>query len=164
MKRLTFLFLLGVVILPVSSPAPAQTVPANPLVPGTGKRSVGGGSGGLEAGLSGKTRAKKTVVVEYQAVTPLRTWTNLEGKEIEARLLAWSVPAEGEAGPVEVVRDGQVRFLIPGQPKPVEYPRAQLEDDDQMEIERIVEAASRGTRPEEGEVTERESAETEEGR
>lgn len=124
----------------------AQTVPANPLVPKDSikrsTRNLGGGSGGIEAGLSGKTRETKTIVVQYHAVSTLREWTNLEGKKISARLLAYSVPRPGTTGAAEVLREGKVLFLIPGKSKPVEYPKEQLVDDDQIEIERIVEAAS----------------------
>jgi hypothetical protein len=130
----------------------AQTVPANPLVPkGSVKsstRNVGGGSsGGLEAGLSSKTREKETIVINYNAVSALREWTNLEGKKIKARLLAYSIPKPGKTGAVEVLREGKVLFLIPGQTKPIQYPKDQLEDDDQIEIERIVEAASYSVTP-----------------
>ncbi len=130
----------------------AQGVPSNPLVPkGSVKsspRNVGGGSSeGIEAGLSSTTREKETIVVQYNAVTELRAWTNLEGKKIEARLLAYSIPMPGKTGAVEVLRDGKVLFLIPGQTKPIQYPKDQLEDDDQIEIERIVEAASYSVTP-----------------
>lgn len=132
----------------------AQTVPANPLVPKgsvkSSKRNIGGGSGGLEAGISAQTREKETVVVQYNAVSPLREWTNLEGKKIQARLLAYSIPAPGKTGAVEVLRDGKVLFLIPGQTRPIQYPKDQLEDDDQIEIERIAEAASYSVTPKEG--------------
>lgn len=164
MKRLFLSSLFAAALGWIASSASAQGIPPNPLVPKPSKktetRPLGGGAGNVEAGLSGSTRATKTVVVEYQAVTPLRNWTNLEGKKIEARLLAWSVPAPGKTGPVEVVRDGKVRFLIPGKPRPVEYPKDQLEDDDQIEIERIVEAAALGVKPREGEVKERDSEES----
>lgn len=123
-----------------------QTIPMNPLIPKdsikSSSRNLGGSTGGIEAGLSGKTREKKTIVVQYHAVSPLREWTNVEGKKISARLLAYKVPRPGTTGAAEVLREGKILFLIPGQPKPVQYPKDQLADDDQIEIERIVEAAS----------------------
>jgi hypothetical protein len=132
----------------VGNPVHAQTIPANPLVPkesgGTSKRSLGGG-GDLGTATGATTDpSKRTVVVQYVAVTPVQDWTNIEGKTIQARLLAFSAPNPGEEGPVEVIREGKVRMLIPGKPKPVDYPLASLTRNHRDEVEQIAKAAAKG--------------------
>lgn len=128
--------------------AEGQTVPANPLVPkesgGRSSRNLGGG-GDLGAATGAKVdSSKKTVVIQYVSVTPLQDWTNLEGKTVRARILAFSAPAAGEQGPIEVIRDGKIRMLIPGKSKPVDYPLAQLTRNHRDDLEQIAKAAAKG--------------------
>ncbi len=128
--------------------AQSQTIPSNPLVPGeaggTSKRNLGGG-GDIGVATGAKTdTSKRTVVINYVAVTPLKDWTNLDGKTIKARILAFSAPKPDEEGPVEVIRDGKVRLLIPGKPKPIDYPLSNLTRAHRDEIERIAKAAAAG--------------------
>lgn len=134
----------------LASEALSQTVPANPLVPktsgGSKTRNLGGG-GDLGAGVS--VPKKQTVIVQHVAVTPVRGWTNTGGKTIQARLLAFSAPKQGESGPVEVIREGKIRFLVPGRPQPMDYPIEQLQAEDRAEVERIAKAAAGGPPPEE---------------
>jgi len=49
-----------------------------------------------------------------------------------------------EEGPVEVIREGKVRMLIPGKPKPIDYPLSNLAQDHRDEVERIAKAAANG--------------------
>ncbi len=131
------------------SGAVAQTITAPPA-PGqfTGRKlgeNGGATAGGSSVGVSsGGAAASRTVVIQYVAVSPVRAWTNAEGKAMQARLLAFSAPAEGEKGPVEVIREGKVRFLLVGGKAPIDYPIAQLSQADQIDIKAIAQAASRG--------------------
>tara|TARA_R110002096_G_scaffold435128_1_gene659449 strand:+ start:3590 stop:4048 length:459 start_codon:yes stop_codon:yes gene_type:complete len=127
-----------------AAPLMAQVVPPNPNQ--FTKRNLG--ESGVGVNLGGATgSAKQTKTVHYTAVSPLRGWTNLDGKTIQARLMAFSAPAPGETGPVEVIRDGKVRLLISGKNSPVDYPLEQLKAKDKAEIQRIAEAAAQGPPP-----------------
>ena len=139
-------FAFAVLLLAFS--AEAQTVPANPLVPkksgGTSSRNLGGG-GDLGTSTGAKIdSSKKTVVIQYVTVTPLQDWTNVDGKTVKARILAFSAPPSGEDGPIEVIREGKIRMLILGKSKPVDYPLAQLTRNHRDEIEQIAKAAAKG--------------------
>jgi hypothetical protein len=127
-----------------SPPASAQlTVPPNPGK--VTKRSLGeNGGSGASAGASAVTPSSSTVVVQYIAVTPVEAWANLEGKTMEARLLAFSAPSEGEKGPVEIIREGKVRFLVSGRKEPVDYPLDQLGEAERTKIQAIAKAAAKG--------------------
>jgi hypothetical protein len=83
-------------------------------------------------------------VVQHIAVTPVEAWANLEGKTMQARLLAFSAPAEGETGPVEIIREGKVRFLVSGRREPVSYPLEQLGEAERTKIAAIAKAAAQG--------------------
>ncbi len=119
------------------------------------KRKLGeSGSGSTGTASTGvKPAAPKTIVIHYVSVSPLRQWSNTEGKTMMARLLAFSAPKEGEQGPVEVIREGKVRFLLNGGKEPIDYPLSNLSRIDQTEIKRIAEAA-RGREPEEAQENE----------
>jgi hypothetical protein len=133
----------------IASQGAAQvTVPANPGR--TAQRSLGGNGGTTSsAGISGGgVKAAKPVVVQYVAVTPVESWANSAGKVMEARLLAFSVPAPGETGPVEIIRQGKVRFLVTGGKAPVEYPLDQLGEAEQAKIRALAEQAAKGAPPE----------------
>ena len=112
----------------------AQTI----VVPATPKkfttRGTGSGKGGLQTGASiqAKRAEPEKKIVRITLVGPRRAWTNIEGKKIEASLAAFSAPGEGEAGVVEVIRDGKIRLLLDNQNLPVEYPLANLSQDDQF--------------------------------
>ena len=128
--------------------AEAQTVPPNPLVPKksgeTSSRNLGGGGDlGTSTGANIDS-SKKTVVIQYVTVTPLQDWTNVDGKTVKARILAFSAPPAGKDGPIEVIREGKIRMLIPGNSKPVDYPLAQLTRNHRDEIEQIAKAAAKG--------------------
>ena len=133
-----------VLLLGPVAPASAQlSVPPNPGK--VTKRNPGEGGGpGAGTGVSAVTPSSGAVIVQYVAVTPAEAWANLEGKTMEARLLAFSAPAEGATGPVEVIRDGKVRFLVSGRKEPVDYPLAQLGEAERKKIEAIARAAAKG--------------------
>jgi len=135
---------LGVLSFGASPPASAQlAVPPNPGK--VTKRSLGeNGGSGTSAGASAVTPSSSTVVVQYIAVTPVEAWANLEGKTMEARLLAFSAPAEGGTGPVEIIREGKVRFLVSGRKEPVDYPLDQLGEAERTKIHAIAKAAAKG--------------------
>jgi hypothetical protein len=63
---------------------------------------------------------------------------------MEARLLAFSAPAAGEPGPVEVIRGGMVRFLVTGRKEPVDYPLARLGEAERKKIEALAVVAANG--------------------
>jgi len=135
---------LAVFSLGAVDPAFAQlTVPPNPGK--VTKRNLGeNGGSGASTGASAVTPSSSTVVVQYIAVTPVEAWANLEGKTMEARLLAFSAPAAGETGPVEIIREGKVRFLVSGRKEPVDYPLEQLGEAERTKIEAIAKAAAKG--------------------
>lgn len=121
-------------------------VPPNPGK--TTKRNLGeNGGSGASTGASAVVPRSRTVVVELIAVTPVEAWANLEGKTMQARLLAFSAPSAGESGPVEIVREGKVRFLVSGRKEPVEYPLDQLGEAERKKIEGIARAAAKGPPP-----------------
>ena len=125
-----------------SSFAWAQVVPSTPSE--FMKRGLGdnGSSGTASVGVNEKT--PKVITITYTAVSPLKGWTNTDGKTIQAQLLAFAAPEPGQPGPVEVIRKGKVRLLVPGAKGPVEYPMAKLQEEDKIEIERIAKAAANG--------------------
>ena len=117
-------------------------VPANPNK--FTKRSLSE-NGGASAGASGGiTAATRPVVVQYVAVTPVQQWVNLEGKTMEARLLAFSAPEPGQTGPVEIIREGRVRFLVTGKKQPINYPLDQLGETEQAKIKALAVVAAKG--------------------
>lgn len=120
-----------------------------PLPPNPGqfsKRNLSeNGGGGSSVGISGSpATSPKTVVVQYVAVTPLESWVNVEGKTIEARLLAFSAPEAGKTGPVEILREGKVRFLVSGRKEPIDYPLEQLGEAEKTKIRVLAEMAAKG--------------------
>ncbi len=133
------LFLLAVVTF--ASPVLAQTpvTPANPT--DFQKRDISGGSSSGVGIVSGQQAPAKTVTVHFTAVTPLRVWTNTEGKAMMARLLAYSAPEEGKTGPVAVIREGKVRFLLEKTTKPIDYELEKLSDTDRSYIQKLADAA-----------------------
>lgn len=111
------------------------------------KRNLGeNGGSGSSAGFSGggTTEAARTVVVQYVAVTPVQAWVNTDGKTMEARLLAFSAPEPGQTGPVEIIREGKVRFLVTGRKEPVDYPLDQLGETEKAKIKALAELAGKG--------------------
>ena len=134
----------GVLSFGLVAPVRAQiAVPPNPGK--VTKRSLGeNGGSGASTGASAVTPQSRTVVVQHLAVTPVEAWANLEGKTMQARLLAFSAPAEGETGPVEIIREGKVRFLVSGRREPVSYPLEQLGEAERTKIAAIAKAAAQG--------------------
>tara|TARA_B100001093_G_scaffold146056_1_gene138779 strand:+ start:2633 stop:3091 length:459 start_codon:yes stop_codon:yes gene_type:complete len=125
-------------ILPIS----AQVTPSTPTE--FMKRGLGEGGSGGTASVGVSERTPQVRKITYTAISPLRGWTNTGGKMIQAQLLAFSGPEPGVPGPVEVIRDGKVRLLVPGSKGPVEYPMEKLREADRIEIERIAKAAAKG--------------------
>lgn len=136
-------FVCGVLAFASSRPASAQVVPANP--DRFTKRNLGENGGSTAStGASAATPAPRTVIVRHIAVTPVEVWKNASGEAMEARLLAFSAPAAGEAGPVEVIREGMVRFLVTGRKEPVDYPLARLGEAERKRIEALAAVAAKG--------------------
>jgi hypothetical protein len=135
----------GVLSFGLVAPVRAQVaVPPNPGK--VTKRSLGeNGGSGASTGASAVTAQSRTVVVQHLAVTPVAAWANLEGKTMQARLLAFSAPAAGETGPVEIIREGKVRFLVSGRREPVSYPLEQLGEAERTKIAAIAKAAAQGS-------------------
>jgi hypothetical protein len=129
-----------------SQPFAEAQLSAPPNPGKAGRRNLGDG-GGANAATGVVPAERAPVVVTHVAVTPVEAWANAEGKVIEARLLAFSAPAEGETGPVEIVRGGKVRFLLAGGKAPVDYPLDQLGEEARGRIEAIAKAAAKGPPP-----------------
>jgi len=121
------------------------TVPPNPNDATRRKIGEGGGGGSAAVSVSPPAAASRTIVIQYTAVSPMRQWTNADGKTMVARLLAFSAPKEGAVGPVEVIREGTVRFLLDRGKEPIDYPLVQLSQADQIDIKAIAQAAKRGS-------------------
>lgn len=121
----------------------AQVVPANPNQ--FTKRNLGeNGGAGSSTGASAVTPQSRTVVVQHIAVTPVQAWVSAAGKTMEARLLAFSAPEPGGVGPVEIIRDGKVRFLVSGRKEPIDYPLSGLDEKEQAKIKALAEVAAKG--------------------
>lgn len=139
MKTLPLL-VLGLFFATASS-AFAQ-IPVTPATPTEFKtRSLNGGSNTGVGIVTRQPQKAQTITLHFTAVTPIRVWTNTEGKAMQARLLAWSAPKEGEKGPVEVIRKGQVRFLLQKTSKPIDYDLAKLSETDRTYIQKLADAA-----------------------
>jgi len=132
-------FLVGSVVT-----AHAQVVPASPNQ--FTKRNLGdNGGAGSSTGMAGATTATtRPVVAQHIAVTPVQAWVNAAGKTMEARLLAFSAPDPGQSGPVEIIRDGKVRFLVSGRKNPVDFPLTGLDEKEQEKIKALAEVAAKG--------------------
>ena len=128
-------------LLGLAATAGAQNVviPSQP-----GKFRVRGAGTGADSGVSVNNPVNpepRTVVIQYTAVTPEREWTNTDGKKMIARLLAFSTPKEGESTPVEVIREGRVRFLMNLKREPIDYELANLGAEDQVYVKALAQAA-----------------------
>lgn len=122
------------------------TVPPNPNEVTRRKIGENGAGGGASVNISpGPSAAARTIVIQYTAVSPMRQWTTAGGKTMIARLLAFAAPKEGDSGPVEVIREGKVRFLLDRGTEPIDYPLDQLSQPDQIDIKAIAQAARRGS-------------------
>lgn len=124
------------------------------------------GSGGFgekgQRDLSGSSTAGASLVpqepvapqiITLTAVSPERVWISGDGLSVTARLLAYHAPAKPEDGPTEVIRDGKIRFLRPGDKAPIEFELARLSDQDQIYVKKIAEAAARVPEPAAEEAT-----------
>jgi len=139
------------------------TADAQIVVPGTPKKFETRGTGGLGTGSSVGVTAKdpqpkETVTVYFTTVSKSREWTNTEGKNMTAKLVAFVAPKRGEQGPVVVINEGKVRFLMSNAKKPIDYPLEKLSQPDQIFVKAIAQAASKGA-PNPG-VTKNEGAES----
>jgi hypothetical protein len=119
------------------------SIPPNPGKVTKRNLSESGGAGS-STGASAVTPQSRTVVVQYIAVTPVEAWANTEGKTMQARLLAFSGPAPGETGPVEIIREGKVRFLLSGGKAPIDYPLDQLGEVERTKIQALAAVAAKG--------------------
>ena len=138
LRIISFLVLCGSI-----APVSAQVVPQNPNQ--FAKRKLGdNGGAGSSTGASAVTPQSRTVVVQHIAVTPVQAWVSANGKTMEARLLAFSAPEPGDAGPVEIIRDGKVRFLVTGRKEPVDFPLTGLDEKEQVKIKALAEVAAKG--------------------
>ena len=83
-------------------------------------------------------------IITYTAVCESRQWTDVKGRKMIGRLLAFSAPKEGEKGPILVIVDEKVRFLVSGVKKPIDFPLAQLSEEDRKFAENIAKQAKQG--------------------
>jgi len=125
------------------------------ILPSEGAHAQLGTGGFGEKGqrdLSGSSTAGATLaprepaapqVMTLTAVSPERVWISGDGLSVTARLLAFHAPAKPEDGPTEVIRDGKIRFLRPGDKAPIEFELARLSDQDQIYVKKIAEAAAK---------------------
>lgn len=141
MKHLPSLILVLCLGLSIASPLHAQ-IPVTPATPTEFKsRNISGGSNSGVGIVTRQPQKKQTITYHFTAVTPIRVWTNTEGKAMQARLLAWSAPKEGETGPVEVIRQGKVRFLVEKSTKPINYDLSKLSETDRTYIQKLADTA-----------------------
>ena len=135
--------IVSLVLFGCATSVSAQVVPANPNQ--FTKRNLGeNGGAGSSTGASALTPQSRTVVVQHIAVTPVQAWVSAAGKTMEARLLAFSAPEPGGVGPVEIIRDGKVRFLVTGRKEPVDFPLSGLDEKEQAKIKALAEVAAKG--------------------
>jgi hypothetical protein len=124
------------------APSLKAQIPVTPATPTEFKtRGISGGSNSGVGVVTRQPQQAKTITYHFTAVTPIRVWTNTEGKAMQARLLAWSAPKEGEKGPVEVIRQGRVRFLLEKTVKPIDYDLVKLSETDRTYIQKLADAA-----------------------
>ena len=124
------------------APSLLAQIPVTPATPTEfKKRSINGGSSTGVGIVTRQPQKVQTITLHFTAVTPIRVWTNTEGKAMQARLLAWSAPKEGEKGPVEVIRKGKIRFLLQKTSKPIDYDLAKLSETDRTYIQKLADAA-----------------------
>ncbi|NNE92777.1 MAG: hypothetical protein HKN23_14115 [Verrucomicrobiales bacterium] len=123
----------------------ASTAMAQIVVPGTPNKFK-------KRDLSGNTSTGATIVkreqpkpktITYTAVSPIRLWTNKEGKVMKGRLLAFSAPTDPKLGPTEIIRDGKIRLLVDQAKAPTDYPLEKLAQADQIFVRSIAQAAQR---------------------
>ena len=125
-----------------TAPSLVAQIPVTPATPTEFKtRNLNGGSSTGVGIVTRQPQQKKTITYHFTAVTPIRVWTNTEGKAMQARLLAWSAPKEGAKGPVEVIREGKVRFLLEKTTKPIDYLLIKLSETDRTYIQKLADAA-----------------------
>ncbi len=110
---------------------------------GSTSRSVGDSGGGASI-VAPKQPAPQVEVVTYIALTELREWKNYKDIKIEARLLAFSAPEEGKTGPVEVIKDGKVRFLVEKTRAVFDVALEKMSEEDKALILKIAEQAKAG--------------------
>ncbi len=140
----TFLAVVFCLIFALAEESPAQSPVVTPAHPTKfKKRDISGGSNTGVGIVTQKPQTRRVITINFTSVTPLRVWTNLEGKGMQARLLAFSAPAEGKQGPVEVIRDGKVRFLLDKASKPTDFALDQLSATDQTYIKNLAAAAAK---------------------
>ncbi|MFT5471097.1 MAG: hypothetical protein ACI8UO_006230 [Verrucomicrobiales bacterium] len=111
-----------------------------------GNRSTGTTESGGATIVAPKQQTKTITTITYTAVSSMREWTRkADGVTMLAHLLAFAAPKDGEKGPVIVVYKNNVRFLLDGgNKKPIDYPLAELSEEDQEFVMRIAEAAKNG--------------------
>lgn len=110
---------------------------------GSTSRAVGESGGGASI-VAPKQPAPQVEIVTYIALTELREWKNYKDVKIEARLLAFSAPEEGKTGPVEVIKDGKVRFLVEKTRAVFDVALEKMSEEDKALIKKIAEQAKAG--------------------
>ncbi len=111
------------------------------------RRALGGGSINNDGGgviVAPPTPKPQTKIVYYTSVSPARQWKAADGRMMVGRLMAFSAPKPGETGAVEVIKNGNVRFLRSGAKAPVEFPLEKLSEEDQKYVKGIAKAAKNG--------------------
>ncbi|MEM1295880.1 MAG: hypothetical protein AAGH89_10980 [Verrucomicrobiota bacterium] len=111
------------------------------------RRALGGGSISNDGGaviVAPPTPKPQIKTVYFTAVSPSRQWKAADGRMMIGRLMAFSAPKLGESGPVEVIREGKVRFLRSGSKSPVDFPLEKLSEEDQRYVKGIAQAAKNG--------------------
>ncbi len=122
-------------------------------------RKIEGTGNTSSVGIIARSPETQTVTVYITALSEPRIWTNKDGKTMEARLLAYAAPEPGKEGPITVIQEDKVRFLLTGKTKPIDYPFADLSELDQTFIFRIVDATRYDPPPEGKIVSETETKE-----
>ncbi len=96
---------------------------------------------GVSSSLATPTPPTAQVEVGYVAyLTEEREWTDVKGRRMMGRLVAFSAPKPGETGPVEVIREGKILLRRQGTTASSEVPLDRLSGADQEYVERVSES------------------------
>lgn len=123
----------------------AEQAPAQVVVPATPRKFATRGTGG--GTLEGSSAVSPPEVRHIVYLSPLRQWTNAEGKKVLGLLMAFAAPEPGQEGPVQVIRDGKIKLFLPGNDREAAYELEKLGAEDQALIRQIARAAEKGAPP-----------------
>ena len=93
--------------------------------------------------------SQKTVVSYVTYLSKDRQWSDLKGRKMTGRLVAFAAPLPGKKGPIVVVHEGKVRLRRTGAKGNADFPLEQLSQGDRDFVKAIEEAIRRSEKAEE---------------